>query len=459
VSNNGPSQDAVDFTHITQEMYKQNLELAEKNATLRLLQRIDEAVLGSAESKQPVPQLISDLVVHESSFNLAIVYTLDDDPRQLKVSGLSYQRQMSMETEKFVRDRIGTLPFTTGNTAAIVSSQEIHIADGFSSFVDGMDQSTDQSLKQNLAAVTLFICPMKTGMRFLGLLVLGVDMRKEQIPANVHNLVGQLDASVGVAIENHLLYKDLQEATDKLKGQNERLQDLDQIKNEFISMATHQLGTPLAVIDGYISMILSVQPPLLAQKYSQYLNITLQRTRLMKRLVADFLDFNRIEAGRFSIQAKPMDLNQAVPQEVDMLTQKAKSKGVELNYISPVSPVPNVIADEQKTRMAIMNLIDNAIAYSPRGHVNVKLTNAPEKVIFTVSDDGIGVPESQKATLFSKFTRAENAKRERPDGTGIGLFLVKKVVEAQGGQIIFESQENHGSTFGFSLPTTKPATV
>jgi signal transduction histidine kinase len=99
-----------------------------------------------------------------------------------------------------------------------------------------------------------------------------------------------------------------------------------------------------------------------------------------------------------------------------------------------------------------MNLIDNAIHYTPKGEVKVYLESNDKNVTFKVVDNGIGVPEDQKRKLFQKFSRGENAKKERPSGSGVGLYLVKKVIEDQGGSVIFESQEDKGSTFGFHLP-------
>ena len=115
--------------------------------------------------------------------------------------------------------------------------------------------------------------------------------------------------------------------------------------------------------------------------------------------------------------------------------------------------VPTAYIDIEKLRQVILNFIDNAIYYSkPDAPIYVSLTKENNHIVFTVKDSGIGVPESEKSQLFSRFFRASNARQHRPDGTGVGLFLAKKVVTLHGGQIIFESEENKGSTFGFRIP-------
>ena len=250
---------------------------------------------------------------------------------------------------------------------------------------------------------------------------------------------------------NKTLQKRIDEATVQLRDANEHLKELDQLKNEFLSMATHQLNTPLTVVDGYLTLI-NDGVVSEAEERKDYIEKTLERVRAMKRMVADFLNVSRIETGKFIIDVKPIDFNKLVSEEVNGLGPSAKEKEVLLQFIPPRHPVPMVETDEQKTRQAVMNLIDNAIYYTPKGEVKVYLDADKKCVTFKVVDNGIGVPEKQKDKLFGKFYRADNARVERPNGNGVGLFLVKRVVEDQGGKIIFESTEGKGSTFGFTLP-------
>jgi len=251
---------------------------------------------------------------------------------------------------------------------------------------------------------------------------------------------------------NQTLQQRITQATAELREANAHLQQLDEVKDEFMSMAAHQLGTPLTVIDGYISMVSGNIYGPLTPRQREPLDKALHRVRLLKRLVADFLNISRIEAGRFFLDVAPTDLNKVVPEEVDMLAERAREKEATVHYVAPSTPLPMITIDEQKTRQAIMNLIDNAIYYTPKGHVTVSLSATEHEAIFKVVDDGIGVPKEAQKKLFSKFFRAGNAKKERPNGTGIGLFLVQQMVEVQGGKIIFSSVEGKGSTFGFSLP-------
>ncbi len=259
---------------------------------------------------------------------------------------------------------------------------------------------------------------------------------------NINKLVGDLK------IKN----ADLDKATDQLSEANEKLQQADTTKDEFISMASHQLGTPLATIEGYLSMVNQGYYGPLNEKLATTVNKALGRTNVMKALLMDFLDVSRMTANKFYLDIEPTDFNKIIAEEVGALKASAAEAKVELTYHAPELAPPLINLDEHKTRQAVMNLITNAINYTKGGKVDVFLRYDSTNAQYTVVDNGIGVPDDQKSKLFKKFYRADNAKETLPTGTGLGLYLVKRVVEDQGGKIIFHSEVGKGSTFGFVLP-------
>ncbi len=251
---------------------------------------------------------------------------------------------------------------------------------------------------------------------------------------------------------NASLQRKVEESTTQLLIANDDLKKASATKDDFISMVSHQLGTPLTVMEGFLSLITQGFYAKDSDKANEALKKALSRTRVMKNLVFDLLNLSRMSAGKFFLEISSVDLNETVKDEVSQLEMEAKDKNVTLTYHQPQTPVPAIQLDEAKTRQAIMNLVNNAIFYSSGGKVDVYLSSDQNNVIFKVVDNGIGVPENQKEHLFTKFFRADNAIRESPNGTGIGLYLVKRVVEDQHGQIIFSSKLKEGSTFGFNLP-------
>ncbi|HSW80783.1 MAG TPA: HAMP domain-containing sensor histidine kinase, partial [Candidatus Saccharimonas sp.] len=233
---------------------------------------------------------------------------------------------------------------------------------------------------------------------------------------------------------------------------NRKLKKLDEAKDEFISMASHQLRTPLTSVKGYISMVMEGDAGKLTGPQQWLLQEAFTAAQRMVYLIGDFLNVSRLQTGRFTLELKRSDLAQVVNDEVSQLATTAARRNITIQYHHPVQ-FPMLTLDENKIRQVIMNFIDNAIFYSrPSSVVEVTLVNTGHEIRFEVRDSGIGVPVSEQHKLFTKFFRAENARRVRPDGTGIGLFMAKKVITAHGGSMIFSSKEGQGSTFGFVLP-------
>jgi signal transduction histidine kinase len=254
-----------------------------------------------------------------------------------------------------------------------------------------------------------------------------------------------------IARFNVTLQEQIRKATERLRAANKNLKVLDKAKDEFISMASHQLGTPLTAIMGYLTMALDDDKRNMTKSQKEYVQYALEASERMGAMSSDLLNVSRLSAGRFVIRREPVDLNQMAAQEIDQMRAAADRKGLKLIF-TPATNLPLVPADVSKTRQVIMNFIDNAIYYTESGSVKVRIEHEHNAVALTVTDTGMGVPPAEKAKLFTKFYRAGNAKSARPDGTGLGLYLAKRVIEDQGGSIIFESELGHGSTFGFVLP-------
>jgi len=269
-----------------------------------------------------------------------------------------------------------------------------------------------------------------------------------------------------IAIQNALRFEEIQgfaitlqakvnEATLKLKKTNEKLKDLDETKDEFISMASHQLRTPLTSVKGYLSMVLEGDAGKLTVMQQELLNQAFVSSQRMVYLIADLLNVSRLKTGKFIIDAHPTDLSELVEGEIIQLKEVAKSKKVTLDFKKPES-FPILLLDETKIRQVVMNFADNAIYYTPSGgNINIEVKDDKSNVYFIVKDNGLGVPKEDQSHLFTKFYRAKNARQARPDGTGLGLFMAKKVINAQGGDILFESKEGKGSTFGFTFRKDK----
>lgn len=246
----------------------------------------------------------------------------------------------------------------------------------------------------------------------------------------------------------------IEELALKLKESNDELKKLDQAKSEFISIASHQLRSPLTIIKGYVSMLLEGSFGVVPEKAEEPLKRTFVSSEQLVSLVSDLLNLSRIESGKIKYEFKIISLESIVSGVVNELEETAKKGGVVVEFLDGVSENVKIKGDESKLHEVFMNLLDNAIKYSPKGAVKIKIFESADKAIVSLSDNGIGIEKNEFSKLFSKFGRTETSQKLRPDGMGIGLYFVKRVVEDHKGRVWFESEgAGHGSTFFVELPS------
>lgn len=310
------------------------------------------------------------------------------------------------------------------------------------------------------------IIPIYTTNRTIGYLIIGQRRNGGSYSSQDHYVLTTVADELALAIENSLQFRqitdfnktlqlNIEEATKELRHTNKKLSELDESKDEFISMASHQLRTPLTTVKGYISMLLDGDVGEITPAQRKVLEEAFSSSQRMVYLIGDFLNVSRLQTGKFELETHAVDLAEVVGQEVRQMEDSARSRNMKLEY-QPPDNIPAIDLDENKIRQVVMNFIDNAIYYSVQGDtIQIVLARQAGQVSLKVVDHGIGVPASERHRLFSKFYRASNAKKQRPDGTGIGLFMTRKVIAAHGGSIIFETREGKGSTFGFRLPLSK----
>ena len=248
------------------------------------------------------------------------------------------------------------------------------------------------------------------------------------------------------------LKKKVQERTLQLREANTRLRQLDKAKTLFLSIASHQLRTPLTGIRGFLSMILQGDFGGLPAKVRQILEEVYSNTTRLIRLVSTFLNVSRIEAGHLSLMKVEYDLIPMARKVVNELKFEAQSKGIKLSFeCKEKKIIANIDAD--KIEDVLVNLTDNAIKYTDKGWVRLRLIDLGAKVRFEVQDTGQGLNQEEIKTLFNKFVRGDRAPKLHTDGSGLGLFIAKRIVEMHKGHIGVDSPGvGKGSTFWFEAP-------
>ncbi|MCA9325640.1 PAS domain-containing protein [Candidatus Saccharibacteria bacterium] len=234
--------------------------------------------------------------------------------------------------------------------------------------------------------------------------------------------------------------------------------EVDRMKSEFISLASHQLRTPLSAIKTYSHMLIDGFMGELSASQQKALDTILSASDRMNELINLLLNVSRIEGGNITLNIKRHDLNKLMSELEKELALQAREKNIQLVFIQPKTLV-HVRTDNLIAKEVLTNLITNAIKYTPDGgKVTIRLRARADSAVFSVADSGIGIPKYSQDHIFSKFFRAQNVMRTETTGSGLGLYLVKGLVDNLDGKIWFKSEENVGSTFYLELPK-KPTIV
>lgn len=232
-------------------------------------------------------------------------------------------------------------------------------------------------------------------------------------------------------------------------------------RDEFISTASHEMRTPVAAIEGFLSLVLNPQVSTIDENAKKYIQKAYESTQHLGKLFKDLLSITKIEDQQMEQEAEPFELGKVIKNAVDELQFKAEQKNLDLKLKSHsgigadrngVMPLFYVNADSERIREVFINLVDNAIKFTPEGEVNVSINGDDKQVTVGVHDQGVGIPEDEIDHLFQKFYRVDNSKTREIGGTGLGLYLSRTIIETYNGNIWVESEEDKGSSFYFSLP-------
>lgn len=243
--------------------------------------------------------------------------------------------------------------------------------------------------------------------------------------------------------------------------------EIDKAKTEFVSLASHQLRTPLSSINWYTEMLLSGDAGNINENQKKYLNEVYQGSQRMVGLVNDLLNVSRLDLGTFVISPVLIE----IPVMVKSLLLELKSQIDDRKQIVTESYSPDLkgfLGDQNLLRMVVQNLLSNAVKYTPaQGRVSVEVNTPPvgsvvggkiittgESILIRIADSGMGIPKSQQDKIFSKLFRADNAKESETEGTGLGLYIIKSIVDQASGDVWFESEENKGTTFYVTFPVS-----
>ncbi len=235
-----------------------------------------------------------------------------------------------------------------------------------------------------------------------------------------------------------------------------REKEIDKAKTEFVSLASHQLRTPLSTINWYTEMLLAGDVGKLNSEQEKYLDEVYRGNQRMVGLVNALLSVSRMDLGTFVLEPEPTDVTALVREVVNEQKPQIDQKKITL-FPSFGTNIPLIQTDPQLLRMVVQNLLSNAVKYTPDNgkiELSLGLINEKKTLLFKISDTGYGIPKREQDKIFTKLFRADNVREKDTEGTGLGLYMVKSIIDNSKGRVWFESEEDKGTTFNVELPVT-----
>lgn len=446
---------ASDLEHITQEMYKKNLELAQTNKILSLLRKIDDIILSSVTKPSEIALQVVKTLITEADFQVAAIYISDTLSREVTLLGFAENQSVSATIQALQSGEVFAqrIPFSEVSNAIIktITTSQKYTTSQYEDIAYSPISLQEKALFQkSLQIKTFFVFPLIVRNNVIGALVVGHTAMMHELEEFEINLLTRLVDLIGIAIDNALLYTTVQE-------NNVRLQEVDKLKDEFVSLASHELRTPMTAIKSYLWMALAGKGGMLSEKQKYYLDRAYRSTDRLIKLVNDMLNISRIESGRISIELADVDMQQLTHEVIEEVMPRALELGITVSLM-PTPNLPHTLSDANKIKEVLINLIGNSLKFTPKGgNIAVSFGLNRDGLIEThVADNGAGIPAEDISKLFQKFSLLPGSyvvNKTATQGTGLGLYICKSIIELHGGKIWVQSDGvGKGSVFSFTLP-------
>lgn len=449
-----PSADdvATELGHITQEIYKKNATLAQTNKTLSLLRQVDEIVLSTLTDPKAIAQAVANLTVKETGYKEVQILLKNPDKNMLDRIAVSETSELQ-QIEQFFKLKFVAIPVSLDDSENIIVrafiEKRVQINhDLYDVLGPTITKDQAKQIQEMLSILTITVYPLISRGSAIGALVLSLDQSENNLNNYQHDLRDRLPGVIGVAMDNALLYQEIQLANEKLKA-------LDKLKDEFVSLASHELRTPMTAIKSYLWMALAGKGGPLSEKQKYYLDRAYTSTDRLIKLVNEMLNVSRIESGRITLEQKEVDINTLTDDVIADVAPRAQELGIKLE-VQHIASLPHLYVDENKIKEVFINLIGNALKFTPQnGTITISFLLAGKMVEVSVADDGKGIAPQDVSKLFQKFGKIDNdyLTIQNVQGTGLGLYISKAITQLHGGNMWVHSDGiGKGSTFTFSLP-------
>lgn len=443
----------VEATREETELYKLQSEALEREIALR---KEAQAIQQESYDQLAVLYRVSDEISEIENIQLVLTISLDAAARLSQGEAGFIALTNSEREEMRVATFIGDYPSGLRNLLfkpdegligrAMVDQEPLRILD--------VSQEPDYvPLRGKTEA--MMVVPLLSRWRLVGLLVMETA-KPERFSEKVFHFLIILASRIQVAIDNADLYRQVNKQLDEMKKLYNQVSQLEQMKTDMIRIAAHDLRGPLGIIQGYVQLM-QLDTDKLPADFADYFAAMNRTVKRMKDMLDDILSLERIEQMASDENYARIDLTHQIQKAYEEYRATAKAKSQQYTLLNEAFGETPILGDKVQMYEAITNLISNAIKYTqPEGKVTVLLQADDEMVTFKVVDTGYGIPDEMQQKLFEPFYRATTQETAEISGTGLGLHLVKKIIERHDGRMIFQSVYGEGSTFGFIMPRYRP---
>jgi len=436
------------------ELNKTQEELDKKINSLNALQRLSRAISTTLEESQ-IFNKIDAAALSDLGFEKACGFLWSDQEKNfLPQINIGYMQEE-------MRTVLLALELDKNKFLELMSSDKTA-----SSISRLIDPAFKDKISKDFLAKTFILSPISPKEGNNGFIFAGTDDPEMLINEGDEELFTILAHQISRAIDNARLYEKTWRAHQDLEIKvEERTRELTQALNDvraaskrktaFLSSVSHELRTPLTSIKGYASILLAGKLGELPPEAKDRMEKLNRHTDELVHLVNDLLDIARIESGKMAMKKEAVDLKSAAEKVADLLSVQIKQNNLDFSF-SAADDAHSVLADRGQLERVLINLIGNAIKFTPqKGKISISTQKSDNMIQVDVADSGCGIPEEAQEEIFEEFYRVDNPINQEVRGTGLGLSLVKHIIEAHGGKIWVKSRLGAGSTFSFTLP--KPA--
>ena len=417
------------------------------------LWRIEKEVLETVDFEEAAKRIVNivftELGYINFGYEVVVLTLLDEKEKVLKriaISETETAARFLKETPIPFEDIIIPLYATQNLLIKAITNKKRYITDNIAElFVPAVDPEWVRSFDDVVGNKASIVYPIIAKDRVLGVMIFTLSKSEREIKEEEWSILESFVGAVGIALDNALLFESLNKA-------NKRLEELDHLKDEFVSTASHEIKTPMTFLQSYILKVLNEEKDRLSQTAKDRLNKAYSETQRLIYLVDGMLDISKIEAGNMEFNLSDFDMAKLAKDVKEELSDAILQKKLTVEIADWIF---NIHSDRNKIYSVLLNLIDNAIKFTlDGGRVSINFKVNGNFLETAVADTGIGIKQEDLGKLFVKFEKLGNTNSPifSTSGAGLGLYLTKKIVEQLGGKIEVQSEFGKGSTFTFSIP-------